>query len=178
MSVICLENTSAQLHPNVQLNTNKKRRAANAQQKQAVEQGWYIRQVGYRQRDEIQYWQQVTWNRNKWYRGTLRNIKLENKSRSALVGGKDYFSFIQDRQNGILALLSKDSFSLSKCALLILNLVSAATKTWYMEGGLSLSEGKWQNCTSLGILGIFDSFSGNEPSCGQMAMLVKWGLEV
>lgn len=39
MSVICLENTSAQLHPNVQLNTNKKRRAANAQQKQAVEQG-------------------------------------------------------------------------------------------------------------------------------------------
>lgn len=54
MSVICLENMSAQLHPNVQLNTNKTRRAANAQQKQAVEQGWCIGQVGYRQQDEIQ----------------------------------------------------------------------------------------------------------------------------
>lgn len=38
MSVTCLENTSAQLQPNVQLNTKKIWRAANAQQKQAVEQ--------------------------------------------------------------------------------------------------------------------------------------------
>lgn len=136
MSVISLENTSAQLHPNVQLNTNKKRRAANAQQKQAVEQGWCIRQVGYRQRDEIQYWQQVTWNSNKWHRDTLRNTKLENKSRSALVGGKGFCLIIRDRQKGILTLLSEDSFSPSKCALLILNLVCVSTKTWYMEGSL------------------------------------------
>jgi len=54
MSVICLENTSAQLHPNVQLNM-KAGRAANAQQRQAAAQAWYIREVGYRQRDEIQY---------------------------------------------------------------------------------------------------------------------------
>lgn len=39
MSVICLENMSAQLIPTVQLNTKKKNgSAANAQQRQAADQ--------------------------------------------------------------------------------------------------------------------------------------------
>lgn len=170
MSVICLENTSAQLHPNVQLNTNKKRRAANAQQKQAVEQGWYIRQVGYRQRDEIQYWQQVTWNSNKRHRGTLRNTKLGNKSRSAVVGGKGFFQLYKiDRIESllyfqrILSVLPNELFWYR-------TLCVQPQKPGSWKGALSLSKSKWQNCTSLGI---FDSFLGNEPPCGQMVMMVK-----
>lgn len=48
-SVICLENVSAQLHPNVQQNKGQ----INVH-RQAVEQACYIREGGYMQWDEIQ----------------------------------------------------------------------------------------------------------------------------
>lgn len=147
---MCLENTSAQLHPNVQLNTNKKRRAANAQQKQAVEQGWCIRQVGYRQWDEIQYWQQVTWNSNKRH---IHPEEYQTKTSPEvlwLVGRVFFKSYKTDRRESLLYF--------QRILLVLLNVLfwywtlcvqPQKHSTW--KGAFSLSKGKCQNCTSLGI---------------------------